>query len=1474
MSDRPDCLPRAWHCVFAAIVAWAAACGDGAVEPPRPDPLRPSAVTVIPANSVLAEIGATAKMSSEVRDQNGQVMTGAGIAWTSSDASVAAVDVSGLVTGAGNGTVTITATVGPVSGTAMVTVAEVTSSSEREALVALYEATDGPNWARRDNWLSDRPLDEWYGVDADASGRVVGLDLTAVVVTTVVGNGLRGPIPPELGKLARLEYLDLYGNDLTGPIPLELSSLTHLRVLSLSNNRLTGEIPPELAKLVRLEGLVLYGNDLTGSIPVELVKLASLRHLNLSSNQLTGAIPAGIGALSNLGSLSLRYNRLIGPIPQSFLGLQLEYLGVQGNPGLCFPSSAAFNAWLGDIEYGHDAYEIDACNAADVSALTIFHAATGGSGWTRSDGWASERPVEEWYGVEADSLGMVVGLDLADNNVAGDLPSSLANLVALRKLRLTGNTVTGRLPLGFASLPLHTVLLEPTVCAPSETEFQSWWATVPTKIHLPACAPLSERDLLAALYHAMGGGDWHRNDNWLSDAPLSTWYGVETTSGGAGQKVAYGRPSGVERPGAISFGPHADMLLDSDSLEEELAQLRSHWKGADYRDDADVAPSAAWAPVRTTTDGSVVTLNLAYNGLTGRIPSEIGYLSNLEWLDLNDNELKGAIPPEIGNLSSLKYLNLRVNELKGAIPPNLGDLSSLEHLNLRINELTGVIPPDLGSLTKVKYFDLSQNALTGNIPPELGNLANVNTLYLFGNGFTGAIPPELGNLESVASLHLTRNELSGAIPSELGNLGRLEELGLWGNRLAGTIPPELGRLSRLERLELSRNELTATIPPELGNLSNLEYFSVTRNQLSGPIPPEFGRLTNLEILALGGNEFSGSIPSELGSRSSRLQEIYLWGNSFEGGFGSSFGNLPNLKVLYAPNAGFSGPVPPSFGQLSALEWLYLAENPEMSGKLPSTLTALDELDRFLVGGTGLCAPADPAFQAWLEGVTMQHGISECSRGIVARAYLVQAVQSARDPVPLVAGRDALLRVFVTADSAVDVNVPPVRASFYNDGALVHTVDIAALDAPIASEPAERSLTASSNAEIPGTALGPGLEMVIEIDPGGTLDPALGVAERIPEAGRLALDVREVPPFEITVVPFAPTDGEDRALLERIQGLAADDPLFRDTRTLLPVNDMTVAVRDPVVTSTNDMFVLLRELEALRVTDGASGYYMGTLAGEWSSNSPSGVAQNVPSRSQMSRLDGSTIAHEFGHNLHLYHAPCGDPWNTDTGYPHEQGTIGAWGYDFATGSLVNPGQADLMTYCDPAWVSPYHFSNALRWRRKSDAGAQAAASVVAERMLLLWGGADADGTLALEPAFLFDGQPSLPDSAGDWRVKGEAGDDSELFALDFHMAEVTDSDGRRAFVFAIPANPSWEGNLARVVLTGPGGQVSVEGDRGPPMAILRDAATGRIRGFLRDPPDVEALTRGEPLALASLGVDPERIEVTVSRGVPGVPDWRR
>ena len=219
-----------------------------------------------------------------------------------------------------------------------------------------------------------------------------------------------------------------------------------------------------------------------------------------------------------------------------------------------------------------------------------------------------------------------------------------------------------------------------------------------------------------------------------------------------------------------------------------------------------------------------------------------------------------------------------------------------------------------------------------------------------------------------------------------------------------------------------------------------------------------------------------------------------------------------------------------------LRTLSLSRNAEMSGTLPARLTDLLRLEALLAGDTRLCVPSDARFQNWLERVWKRR-IAPCFRDGLPKAYLTQAVQSREFPVPLVAGEEALLRVFVTAGRDNDERLPPVRASFHLDGALAHVADFPS-GPPGGSIPVqvdEGSLAMSANALVPAEVVQPGLEMVIEIDLDGTLDPGLGVATRIPATGRTAIDVRDIPVLDLTLVPFLWTEQPDFAIVAWIDG---------------------------------------------------------------------------------------------------------------------------------------------------------------------------------------------------------------------------------------------------------------------------------------------------------------------------------------------------
>ena len=943
--------------------------------------------------------------------------------------------------------------------------------------------------------------------------------------------------------------------------------------------------------------------------------------------------------------------------------------------------------------------------------------------------------------------------------------------------------------------------------------------------------------VLEHLYETSGGPDWTNSAGWLETPALEEWYGVTVNSLGrvvvldlAGNGLTGELKADLGRLGDLTGLRIGDNALTG-LLPLSLADLppldELHYAGtglcapSELRSWLDGIPSHEGSDMECGPLSDREVLVSLYVTMDGRNWEEAD-----NWL--TDAPLGDWHGVETDGFGRVVELDLSSNGLTGPIPPELSDLVALESLSLSANELSGTIPAELGQLPALEHLRLGAkifptHRLTGPIPPELGNLETLRSLWLDGHSLTGPVPAELGDLANLVALHLSDNNLSGRIPPELANLTNLGLLNLRDNRLTGSIPPELGDLASLLGLWLSNNRLQGPIPPEMASLPSLRFLYLDSNRLTGPIPPELGNLSKLERLILGANNLTGPMPAELGA-------------------------------------------------MAALRELAVANNTGLSGPLPAALTALGRLEALVTGGTDLCAPAEPAFRSWLQGVHKRR-IRTCEEGDPPAAYLVQAVQSREFPVPLVAGRKALLRVFPTAPDTTSARMPTVRARFYVDGQETHMVNIPGRSTSIPTEVDEGRWSRSSNVEIPGSVVQPGLEMVVEIDPSGRLDPSLGVARRIPETGRLAVEVHAVPPLDLTLVPFIWRGTHDSSIVGLVRAMAADPEgheMLSDTRALLPVGDLEVRAHAPVLTSTNNAFDLLAQTRAIRIMEGGTGHYKGMM---FPPVTGAGGVAIRPGRSSFSQPYHDVLAHELGHNLGLLHAPCGDPSNVDSSFPYPDGSIGAWGYDFRRlgGGLVRPSMPDLMTYCGPPdGVSDFHFSNALRFRVSEADSAGLPDRVPLTRSLLLWGGVDSEGSPFLEPAFVVEAAPALPDSAGDYMIAGRAADGGELFSLSFAMPETADGDGSSGLVFALPVRPGWDEDLATITLTGPGGSVTLDGESEIPMAIMRDPRSGQVRGILREPRGTLG-TLAE--AVAALSPDPG-LEVLFSRGIPDAAAWGR
>ncbi|KAK2420721.1 receptor protein EIX2 [Trifolium repens] len=293
-------------------------------------------------------------------------------------------------------------------------------------------------------------------------------------------------------------------------------------------------------------------------------------------------------------------------------------------------------------------------------------------------------------------------------------------------------------------------------------------------------------------------------------------------------------------------------------------------------------------------------LNLRENDFIGNnIPSFLGSLRNLKYLDLSNSFFGGKIPIQFESLSNLKYMNLSNNNLDGLIPHQLGDLPNLEFLDLNHNYLEGSIPSQLGNLSSLQYLGLLQNSLKGKIPSQLGKLTNLQELYL--GGYHSALTigsgdhnggQWLSNLTSLTHLHmLSIYDLYRfhSLLQIIDKLPKLRELSLSDCNLVDHFTQDLQSIlhnlssgcvrNSLQVLDLSSNGIIGTIP-DLSMFTSLKTLDLSDNQLSGKIPPGSSLPFELEYLDISSNSLGGGIPKLFWINACKLKTLNLYNNSF------------------------------------------------------------------------------------------------------------------------------------------------------------------------------------------------------------------------------------------------------------------------------------------------------------------------------------------------------------------------------------------------------------------------------------------------------------------------------------------------------------------------------------------------------------------------------------------------------------------
>ncbi|KAF5758452.1 putative protein kinase RLK-Pelle-LRR-Xb-2 family [Helianthus annuus] len=592
-----------------------------------------------------------------------------------------------------------------------------------------------------------------------------------------------------------------------------------------------------------------------------------------------------------------------------------------------------------------------------------------------------------WLGISC-SGNRVVGINLANNNIAGNIFGNFSALTELAYLDLSANRISGSLPGNLGNCQNLKVL-------------NLSHNMIDGELNLIGLDSLEVLDLSTNRLSGEISVGLPMICNSLVVANLSAnnFSGEIGRSIEACMKLEYVDLSANLLTGNLWFGFH--MFKEFTVCENRLNDTLPGW----------IFPENC----------SLESLDLSENGLTGEIPKEISNCKNLTTLNLWGNFFSGKIPGELGSIPNLQKLFLGNNSLTNELPDSLLELQNLKFLDLSRNHMGGDIPEIFGRLTQVRTLLLHSNNYTGGLLSSgILRLQNVSTLDLSYNNLSGLLPVEISRMASLKFLFLASNQFSGSIPSEYGNMPGLQALDVSNNRLTGSIPPSLGQLKNLLWLMLGNNSITGEIPPELGNCSSLLWLNFQNNQLSGPIPYELANIgknttpsfilnreddliadsgecstlrrwipadyqpftfvytllnmkkcrtlwdkllkgygifsvclpeSNVRVQKISGyiqlseNRLSGQIPPGIGNMDD-YSMLHLGGNELSGALPDNIGNMA-LVVLNVSQNRFSGRVPMQLGNLKCLRNLDLSYN-NFSGTFPTNLNNLTDLSSFNV----------------------------------------------------------------------------------------------------------------------------------------------------------------------------------------------------------------------------------------------------------------------------------------------------------------------------------------------------------------------------------------------------------------------------------------------------------------------------------------------------------------------------------------------
>lgn len=448
----------------------------------------------------------------------------------------------------------------------------------------------------------------------------------------------------------------------------------------------------------------------------------------LFSNNLSGVIPSSIGDLSALETLNLALNQLAGGIPEEIGNLtNLSFLNLAQNQ--LSGSIPMEIGYLSNLNYMN----------LRLNALT---------------------------GMIPSEIGNLYNLNtlfLNDNNLVGGIPAELGNL-SLTALNVSENSLSGCYDPNLSNLCVYGYDNDEIS---EDNNFNAGWQDFCTS-NFGSCVfdscfffgiianffgPYNDIILMQGI-NGEGPYSYSWSNGYMIPALISQPLGNYT--------ITVTDANGCSLTETYSLGDPLCAVQDSLTLltiNNSIAGL-----GWDL-----TQPISTWNGVVLSNNGCVTELYIN-DASAGTLPPEIGDLSFLEVLDIEDSGITGNLPSEIGNLSNLVSLTIDDNNFSGSIPSEIGNLTNLTYLDLHDNQFSGTMPIEIFNLVNLNYLSLSFNQLSGMILDQFDALTNLNFLSLANNQFSGSLPATIGSLSGLNTLSVVNNNLSGCFDSSLSNL--------------------------------------------------------------------------------------------------------------------------------------------------------------------------------------------------------------------------------------------------------------------------------------------------------------------------------------------------------------------------------------------------------------------------------------------------------------------------------------------------------------------------------------------------------------------------------------------------------------------------------------------------------------------------------------------------------------------------------